>query len=100
MVTSERLPGIPVLKKDMHKGCKKHGPLAKLCRWLPLAIIGGVLIAWITGYSLPSLPIIALLLLCPIVCLALYLQSKETERQILGAVGESFRRKDAADWLD
>lgn len=74
--------------KDVYEGCNKTSLLAKLCRWLPLAIAAGVLVAWVTGYSLPTLAAIALLLLCPLICLVLYLQSKETERQISSAVGE------------
>src|SRR3990172_9135073 len=69
-----------------HEGCNRQPWLARLCRWIPLVIGTGVVAAWILGYPLPLLVAATLLLVCPLICLVLYMQAKEAERQIAASV--------------
>lgn len=56
--------------------------MARLCRWLPLLTAGALLAGMALGYSPQFWAAVGLLLLCPLVCLVLYFQSRETERQV------------------
>ena len=80
---------------SMRKACRNWPWLMQLCRWLPVAVGTTVLAAWALGYPLSTLAVIALLLLCLIVCALLYILSKETEGQIGVAVAGHERRKDS-----
>lgn len=60
--------------------------MARLCRWLPLLTVGVLLLGMALGYSPQFWAAAGLLLLCPVVCLALLFQSRETQRQVADAV--------------
>lgn len=68
--------------------CQAHRSfpwLTRLCKWLPPAIMAAAFLVWAQGFSFPTLAALILLLLCPGICLVLYLQSKDTERKIAAA---------------
>ncbi len=70
------------------RGCPERMWLARLCRLIPMAAAAAALTAVALGYPLPILSAAGLLLVCLAVCLVLWLQSKETDRQIETAVEE------------
>ena len=80
---------------DVLHACRDRPWLMQLCRWLPVAVGTMVLAAWLLGYALSTLAVPALLLICLIVCVLLYILSKETEGQIGVAVAGHERRKDS-----
>ena len=59
----------------------------RLCRWLPLVSGTGAVAILLLGYPLPAVAIIALMVLCPVICLVLYAQGKDTEQKIAASVG-------------
>lgn len=70
------------------RACPERTWLARLCRLIPTATAAAALLAVALGYPLPVLSAAGLLLLCVAVCLVLWLQSRESERQIETAVEE------------
>ena len=74
------------MDKRVRLTCARQPWHARLCRWLPIATLAALFIAWAIGYPVPAVAAVLLLLLCPIVCLILLYQSKEVEGQIAAAV--------------
>ena len=74
-----------------HQPHSERGWLKILCRLLPVATAVGAMAAVTLGFPFPVLSVAGLLLICIGICAVLWLQSKDTERQIDVAVEEHRR---------
>ncbi len=74
------------MKTSAENGCREHPWLKKLCLALPLVALVGLVASWVWGFPFGIAPFVALLILCPLICLALLVLSRDVGRQISASV--------------